>query len=620
MKKNWIIVLAMALCLIMSSVAFAAPEGDTAEGEAVTAAGESADSEGESAEAPAEDTAAAEDAATETAESADGESAEGESAEAPAEGGADSAGGSAGGSGGGTTETADGPSADAPEPGVEEGVSYVSEYLAGASAIYVSGESKTFDNTTFYGMGYATSEDITAQIPNQYGMCAVVLAAGQGTEVVMNNPVIKSDPSSYSNGVFAAAMAKVTINGGSIETNNSSGHGIDTTYMGHVYVKDATIYTHGETSGALASDFGGGYINGENLTIRTDGGSSPGIFSAGSTIIMLKDSTIDTASATGVVVAHDHAVVVLDNVEVNAAGTALNGLQALPSPESSEGSRAFVFGGTLNSKTGAVIGEGGGRTEANLIGVACNSETGSAISVTSGIMTVNLWDTELTGSITCSSGNSLTINIYSGATLTGDVSGDGEIVINVYDGGAYNGNFEATEAGEGVEAPVVGTFDDYLMSDWASGSLSWQGSTVTEYVETIEPRILENSAATYAENSTAYIEYDPESYDPSENGVDLAVLSEKSAHGFTYDEVFGGAESRTGATGDSSGESAEGESDSEAAEDAAAEAPAEGESAEGESADGESADGEAPADGESAEGESDSEAAEDTAAEAPAEG
>ena len=528
--------------------------------------------------------------------------------------------------------------AQGPAAGVEEGVSYVSEYVPGASAVYVSGESKTFDNTVFYGRGYATSADITAQIPNQYGMCAVVLAAGQGTEVVLNNPTITADPESYSNGVFAAAMAKVTINGGSIETDNSSGHGIDTTYMGHVYVKDATIHTHGETSGALASDFGGGYINGENLTIMTEGGSSPGIFSAGSTIIMLKDSTIDTTRATGVVVAHDHAVVVLDNVAVNAAGTALNGLQALPSPASSEGSRAFVFGGSLHSATGAVVGEGGGRTEVNLVGVECSSDKESAISVTSGIMTVNLWDTELTGSITCSSGNSLTINVYSGATLTGEVSGDGEIVINVYDGGTYNGSFPVNEAGAGEEAPAVGTFDDYLMSDWASGSLSWKGSTVTEYVEEIEPRILESSAASYASNSSAYIEYDPEVYDPSENGVDLAVLAEKSAHGFTYDEVFGGAESRGGATGESSGdsaggdsaegESAEGESPADAAEGESAEGESEageaGESAEGESeageagesAEGESAEGESPAD--AAAGESDGESSGDSS-ETPAE-
>ena len=36
-----------------------------------------------------------------------------------------------------------------------------------------------------------------------------------------------------------------------------------------------------------------------------------------------------TKTATGIVVAHDHAVVVLDNCEVDAAGAAVNGLQAV---------------------------------------------------------------------------------------------------------------------------------------------------------------------------------------------------------------------------------------------------------------------------------------------------
>lgn len=473
--------------------------------------------------------------------------------------------------------------------------SYVSEHLPGASAVYVSGETMTFDDAAFYGAGYATDEDITAQIPNQYGMCAVVLAAGQGTEVTLNNPSITSDPESYSNGVFAAAMAKVTINGGTIDTDNSSGHGIDTTYMGHVYVKDTKIHTRGETSGALASDFGGGFISAENLDIRTEGGSSPGIFCAGSTIILLKDSVIHTTKATGMVVAHDHSVVVLDNCDVNAAGNAVNGLQALPSPESSEGSRFFMFGGSLTSEAGAVVAEGGGRTEVNLIGVACTPGSEEAISVTRGIMTVNLWNTELTGVIHCEEGNSLTVNLYDGAALTGDVTGEGEVVINVYDGGTYIGSFAANEAGEGAEAPIPGTFDDYLMSDWAAGALKWQGSTTQTYVNSVEPRILENTAACFAADKTTAVEYDPEVYDPSENGVDLSVLAEKSAHGFTYDEVFGGAESRGGAgSGESAGESPEGKSGEESA----------GDSGEGESA-GESPEGGAP--GESPAGGSDGE-------------
>ena len=250
--------------------------------------------------------------------------------------------------------TAAAESSGRPEAGVTEGVSYVSDHLEGASALYVAGQSVTLDTTYFYGAGYATDQEITDQIPNQYGLCAVVLAAGEGTEVTLNNPTIVSDPESYANGVFAAAMAKVTVNGGTIDTNNSSGHGIDATYMGHVYAYDTVIHTRGETSGALATDFGGGFVSGERLDCTTESGSSPGIFCAGSTVINLKDSKLTTKTATGVVVAHDHAVVVLDNCEVNAAGTAVSGLQALPNAASSDGSSFYAFNSKLTSTGGAV--------------------------------------------------------------------------------------------------------------------------------------------------------------------------------------------------------------------------------------------------------------------------
>lgn len=42
--------------------------------------------------------------------------------------------------------TASAESAVKPEPGVTEGVSYVSDHLEGASALYVAGQSVTLDN------------------------------------------------------------------------------------------------------------------------------------------------------------------------------------------------------------------------------------------------------------------------------------------------------------------------------------------------------------------------------------------------------------------------------------------------------------------------------------------
>ena len=430
-----------------------------------------------------------------------------------------------------------------PVPEVVEGEKYVSDTLPGASALYVSGEQLTLNNAVFYGAGYASEKQITDQIPNQYGLCSVILAAGEGSEITLNNPTVESDPESYANGVFAAAMARITVNGGTIRTDNSSGHGIDTTYMGHVYAYDTVIHTSGETSGALASDFGGGFIVGERLDCTTESGSSPGIFCAGSTVMLLHDCKFKTATATGVIVAHDHSVVVLDNCEVDAAGTAVSGLQALPNAASSDGSVCYVFGGTLKSRGGAVVGENGGRTVVNLIEAACSAGGENVISASgksAGILTVNLWDTELTGGIECGEGCSVTVNLYAGGKLTGEVSGDGQATINVYEGGEYNGSFTANACGKPESKPVPGSFDDYLISCWASGSSTWTESRAKNYAENIEPQILENSASCHVREGASAKPYDPAVYNPSENGVDLSLLNVGGANGFTPEEVFGG--------------------------------------------------------------------------------
>lgn len=422
----------------------------------------------------------------------------------------------------------------------------IGRYQLGASALYVSGEKMIFDDAYFYGAGYADSDAINWQVPNQYGYASVVLAAGQGTDITLNNPTILSDYRSYANGVFAAGMAKVTVNGGSITTNNrdGNGHGVDVTYMGHVYLNDTVIHTSGGTSGGLASDFGGGFIQGQRLDVTTEGGSSPPIFCAGTSIIMVKDSKLTANGAVGVIVAHDHSVAALDNCEVNAVGNAIEGLQALPSPELSAGSTFFSFGSKLTSTNGAVLGESGGRTVMNLIDTQCQSGTGKAISVTKGILTVNLWDTELIGDIDCTEGCTLVINVYGGGKLTGEVNGDVEI--NVYAGGEYNGSYAVKSVSDDVEpAPVMGSFDDYLVAYWGTGSMTWSESTANSFVETYEPEIIANSAASYVVEGAASVAYDPETYDPSENGVDPDALNVGGAHGFTEEEVFGGAESRT---------------------------------------------------------------------------
>lgn len=457
---------------------------------------------------------------------------------------------------------------DGPEAQVIEGEVYVSDALRGASAIYISGGEHTFDSSFIYGAGTMTDDDRSAERASQFGYCADVLANGYGTVVTLNDPLIVSDPESYANGVFASAMAKIYVNGGQIYTNNAQGHGIDATYMGHVYVKNTVIHTAGSASGALATDYGGGFINAENIDCTTELGGSPGIYCAGSSIIMCKDSVFNAINCEGVMNAHDHGIVVLENCRLFGETSALNGHQAMPSPEMSAGSYCFVFGGTLESGSGPVIKEDNGRTETTIVGAECilgdYSYAIEALDDKGGILTVNLWDTQLSGDIYSGAGASVTINLYEGAVLTGDVSGEGEVVINVYPGGVYEGSFETVQMDEAAEKPVIGEFDDYLTALWAAGMQKWDARTMDTYVNEVEPVIIEGSACALIEEGFSKTAFDPAVTDISENGVDPELLDTSSAAGFGAPGESGGGES---GGGESDGESApEGESGESAPE------------------------------------------------------
>ena len=427
------------------------------------------------------------------------------------------------------------PFPDRPAPEVIEGERYVYDRLRGASAIYVSGGEYVFDDVYVYGAGYSDEDDLSAERSNQYGYCSGVLATSPKSLVTLNNPTIVSDPESYANGAFATNCAKIIVNGGTIETNNPQGHGLDVTYMGHIYAYDTVIHTAGSSSGALATDYGGGFITAEGIDCTTEMAGSPGIYCAGSSVIYVKDSTFNALNCEGLMSAHDHGVTVLENCYIFGEPCALNGHQAMPSPAQSTGSYAFVFGGTLETGSGPIVNQNNGRTETTLVGVECilgdsvnavNADAGA-----NGILVLNLWDTELVGNINCEEGASITVNLYDGAKLVGEVTGAGEVIINVCQDAVYEGSY-ATNTIECVDAPVCEDFDYYLINYWAAGMQKWQNATITTYVDTVEPLIIENSAASFVEEGASAIAYDPETTIVTESGLGMDALDTESAYGF----------------------------------------------------------------------------------------
>ncbi|MCF0229665.1 MAG: hypothetical protein HUJ76_08265 [Parasporobacterium sp.] len=439
----------------------------------------------------------------------------------------------------------------------------ISEHLQGASAYYMSGGEKTISSGYFFGAGYCSEEELSAERSSQYGYCAAVLTNGFGTDLTLESPTIVCDTESYANGVFASAMSKIHVKDGMIMTDNPQGHGADATYMGHVYLDGTVIHTGGSSSGALATDYGGGFITAKNIDATTESGGSPAVYCAGSSIIIVQNSTLRANNCEVVMSAHDHGITVLNDCVSYGETSGLNGHQAMPSPEMSTGSYCFVYGGSLESGSGPLIKQENGRTETSIVGTTLIKDNPEAYAIETaeggnGILTLNLWYTEVEGNVYCAEGSSLTINLYNGAKLTGEVEGTGNVIINVYDGGEYVGAFETNAAGEGIDSPKIGTHDDYLTTLWAGGMQKWTGSTITTYMNDVLPMITANSAAYDIVEGASEVPFDVNVTDISENGVDPSLIDTGSAAGFGNPGESGGGQ--TGSGGSEGGQAGPGES------------------------------------------------------------
>lgn len=404
---------------------------------------------------------------------------------------------------------------------------FISEAARGASALYVSGGTYMFDDSFFYGAGTVEDTDASDEIANQYGFCSAVLANSSAADLTLNEPLIVTAVDSYSNGVFAANYAKITVNGGMIDTANSQGHGIDVTFGGKVYANHTMISTRGSSSAALASDYGGGFILADSVKAVTQRKGSPGIYCAGSSIIYCTDCVFRAVAAEGVMCAHSDGVTVLKDCDVYGYESALNGhgnISSIPT-------YCYVFGGSLSSGDDSpIINESNGNNVVTLVGVDCQAKGAGNVIATEddagSVLTVNVWDTRLVGNIYAGVGSVITLNLYSGGAIAGDVFGDGEVVINVWEGGDFHdfGEFPVNTMGESPAAPECGDFDYYLENYWALGS-QWNGTTLDKFIGEVEEIILENSALSFTDGSTATAEYRPDVNDPSEKGIDLSLLN-----------------------------------------------------------------------------------------------
>lgn len=218
------------------------------------------------------------------------------------------------------------PDPTAPEPEVEQRMTECSAYVAageeiidrrenksifaststaGSSAIYAKdGGTLYLEDARIHGYGAMTDEDMRNELASKYGFCAAVLANVKTSHVTLVNPKIVCHEGSNANGAYAIFGGAVTIKGGTIDTDCRLGHGVDCSYGGHIYCDGTVIHTKSGNSGALATDFQGGYITVRNIKATTEFRGSPGIYTAGKSIITAYDSKFVSNGCEGVMIAH----------------------------------------------------------------------------------------------------------------------------------------------------------------------------------------------------------------------------------------------------------------------------------------------------------------------------
>lgn len=293
---------------------------------------------------------------------------------------------------------------------------YASTAVAGSSAIYTrDGGTVYLKDAEIHGYGEMTEADLRNELGSKYGFCAAVLANQKTSHVTLVNPKIVCHESSTANGAYAIFQGAIVIEGGTIDTCNRQGHGVDASYGGHVYCNGTKIHTGGRNSGALATDFQGGYITVRDIDAVTEIAGSPGIYTAGKSIITAYNSKFVSKGCEAVMVAHSLGHTYLYNCDMTGT-VALNTHNSM----SPEYSYIHMYGGKLASTEGSILCAEDGKAIMNLDGVACApaADGNFTFAKAGGRLVANLYSMNVTGNLAREQKSYLEVNLKA-ASVTG---------------------------------------------------------------------------------------------------------------------------------------------------------------------------------------------------------
>ncbi len=283
---------------------------------------------------------------------------------------------------------------------------------------------------------------------NFYGLNAAVLVK-DGANVTIEGGSIESSADG-ANGVFcyggnggqngaSGDGTTVTVRNTKITTTGDGSGGIMTTGGGVTYAYDLEVKTSGRSSAAIRTDRGGGTVVVDGGTYTSNGLGSPAIYSTAD--ITVSNATLISNLSEGVCIEGKNSITLVDcdlttnNTKTNGNATFLDTIMIYQSMsgDADSGTSSFTMeGGSLTSKSGHVFHVTNTNAVITLKNVTINNEDDDNIllsvcddgwSGASNIATLNASKQQLSGAVLVGEGSTLTLNLSSGSSFEGYVSG-----------------------------------------------------------------------------------------------------------------------------------------------------------------------------------------------------
>jgi hypothetical protein len=283
---------------------------------------------------------------------------------------------------------------------------------------------------------------------NFYGLNAAVLVK-DGTTTTIEGGTITSEASG-ANGVFcyggnggqngaSGDGTTLIIRDVTIVTTGSGSGGIMTTGGGITYAYDLDVTTSGQSSAAIRTDRGGGWVYVDGGTYTSNGLGSPAIYSTAE--IHVANATLVSNLSEGVCIEGLNSIELTDcdltanNTKCNGNATFLDSIMIYQSMsgDAASGTSSFTMtGGSLTSKSGHVFHVTNTSAVITLSGVTITNEDSAGVLLSvcddgwsggSNIATLNAIAQKLSGAILVGSNSTLTLNLTEGSAFEGYIDG-----------------------------------------------------------------------------------------------------------------------------------------------------------------------------------------------------